>query len=142
MRVMIGAFLAAMALSAAADQNGIDYRQHTMDAVGGHMEALVEIAKGEVDHKSHVAVHTASLAALSNIAPDLFGPDTKDGDTDALPKIWEQPDAFKQRLADFRKAANDLDAIVKGGDMKDFGTALGTLGKACKGCHDNFKKKD
>ena len=142
MRVVIGVFTAALAMSAAADQNGIDYRKHVMDAVGGHMGALVEISKGQVDHKDHIPVHTAGLAALSNIAPDLFGADTKDGDTDALPKIWEKPDVFKQKLADFKKAANDLDALVKSGDMKDFGSALGAVGKACKSCHDEFKKKD
>jgi len=142
MRVVIGVFTAALAMSAAADQNGIDYRKHTMDSIGGHMQALGEIAKGQVDHKDHVPVHTAGIAALSNIAPDVFGPDTKDGDTDALPKIWEQPDLFKQKLADFQKAATDLDAIVKSGDMKNYGTALGALGKACKSCHDDFKKKD
>jgi len=142
MRVVIGVFSAALAMSAAADQNGIDYRKHVMDAVGGHMGALVEISKGQVDHKDHIPVHTAGLAALSNIAPDLFGADTKDGDTDALPKIWAEPDLFKQKLADFKKAANDIDGIVKSGDMKDFGTALGALGKSCKSCHDEFKKKD
>jgi cytochrome c556 len=142
MRVVIGVFMAAVAMSAAADQNAIDYRKHTMDAVGGHMQSLVQIAKGQVDHKDHIPVHTASLAALSGIAPDVFPPDSQDGDTDALPKIWKEPDAFKQRLADFKKAANDLDSIVKSGDMKDYGTALGALGKACKSCHDDFKKKD
>lgn len=142
MRVVIGMFTAALAVSAAADQNAIDYRKHTMESVGGHMGALVEIAKGQVDHKDHIPVHTAGLAALSNIAPDVFPPDSQEGDTDALPKIWKEPDVFKQKLADFKKAANDLDAIVKSGAMKDYGAALSTLGKACKSCHDDFKKKD
>ncbi len=92
MRILIGIIAAVLAVSAAADQNAIDYRKHVMDAVGGHMQALGAIAKGEVDHKAHIPVHTAALAGLSHIAPDVFGADTKDGDTDALPKIWEDPD--------------------------------------------------
>ena len=141
MRVWIGLFTAVFALTAAADQNAIDYRKHTMDAVGGHMQALGAIAKGEVDHKDHIPVHVASLAGLSHLAPDLFGVDSKDGDTDALPKIWEDPAAFKERLAAFQTAADDLDSIVKSGDMSKYGAALGALGKACKSCHDNFKKE-
>ena len=78
---------------------------------------------------------------LSHIAPDLFGADTKDGDTDALPKIWEDPAAFKERLTAFQTAADDLDAVVKSGDMTKFGASLGALGKACKSCHDTFKKE-
>ncbi len=142
MRILFGLFAAALAISAAADDNAVKYRQQTMDAIGGHMKDLVQIAKGEVDHKNHIPVHTAGLAALAGIAPDLFGPDSKTGaKTKALPKIWEQPEAFKQRLDDFQKAADHLDAVVKAGDMSTFGNALGGLGKACKGCHDDFKKE-
>jgi len=137
-------FLTAMvAVSAAADDNAVKYRQHTMDAVGGHMQALVQLVKGEVDHKDHITVHASSLAALSTIAPDLFGADSKTGaDTEALPKIWEDPDLFKQRLDAFRSSAQDLDAAAKTGDMAKIGAALGPVGKSCKGCHDDFKKKD
>src|SRR5215470_11555587 len=80
MRVVIGVFTAAMAMSAAADQNAIDYRKHTMESIGGHMGALVEIAKGQVDHKDHIPVHTAGIAALSNIAPSVFPADSQEGD--------------------------------------------------------------
>ena len=143
MRVLIGLMAAALACGAAADENAVKYRQHTMDAVGGHMSALAEIVKGEVDHKDHIGVHVAGLAALSGIAPDLFGADSREGaDTHALPKIWEDPDTFKQRLTAFRTAAVDLDAVVKAGDMTKFPAAFGALGKSCKGCHDDFKKKD
>jgi len=142
MRIWLGLFAAALAVSSAADDNAVNYRKHTMDAVGGHMKALVAIAKGEVDHKDHIPVHVSALAALSRIAPDLFGADSKTGkDTDALPKIWEDPAAFKERLDAFRMAAEDLDAIVKSGDMTKFGAALGALGKSCKSCHDTFKKE-
>ncbi len=142
MRILFGLFAAALAVSAMADDNAVKYRQHTMEAVGGHMQALVAIAKGEVDHKDHIPVHTASLAGLSRIAPDLFGPDSKTGaKTHALPKIWEEPDAFKQRLDDFRTAAEHLEAVVEANDMAKFGAALGALGKSCKGCHDDFKKE-
>jgi cytochrome c556 len=142
MRVLVGLLATVLAGSALADDNAVKYRQHTMDAVGGHMQALAEIVKGQVDHKDHIAVHASSLAALSGIAPDLFGADSKTGaDTKALPKIWEQPDVFKQRLDGFRTAAEDLDAVVKSGDMTNFGAAFGALGKACKSCHDDFKKE-
>ncbi len=143
MRILIGFIAAAMAFGAAADENAVKYRQHTMDAIGGHMQALAAIVKGEVDHKDHIPVHVASLAALSGVAPDLFGADSREGaDTDALPKIWQEPAAFKERLAAFRTAATDLDAVVKAGDMTKFPPAFGALGKACKSCHDDFKAKD
>lgn len=143
MRILIGFFAATLAFAAAADENAVKYRQNTMEAIGGHMGALAQIVKGEVDHKDHLPVHVASLAALSGLAPDLFGADSREGaDTEALPKIWEDPAAFKERLTAFRTAAMDLEAVVKAGDMTKFPPAFGALGKACKGCHDDFRKKD
>ena len=141
MRVLIGLIVMLLAGAAGADDSAaVKYRQNTMKAVGGHMGAVAAIAKGEVDHKGELPVHVSSLAALSGIVPDLFGPDAKGGD--ALPEIWAKPDDFKKRLSAFRTAAQDLDAMVKGGDMTNFGKALGALGNACKGCHDDFRKKE
>ena len=142
MRLLMTLFAATVSFAAMAQDNAVEYRKHTMHAVGGHMQALVAIAKGEVDHKDHLPVHVASLAALSGIAPDLFGADSRGGDTDALPKIWDEPEAFKKALDAFRTAAQDLDAIVKSGNMTNFGAGLGALGKSCKGCHDDFKKPE
>jgi cytochrome c556 len=127
------------ALGAGADENGAKYREHTMEAVGGHMQAAVAIVKGEVDHKADLAVHASSLAALSGIAPGLFGADTKGGN--ALPAIWDDPAAFQQRLDAFRTAAVDFDAVVSSNATDKLGAALGALGKACKSCHDDFKKE-
>ena len=142
MRVLVGLLTAGLAVSAAADDYGVKYRQHTMDAIGGHMNDLAAIVKGDVDHEDHIALHASSLAGLARIAPELFDPDTKTGaDTKALPKIWEQPDVFKQRLDAFRTAADDLDAVVKAGDMTKLGTAVGAVGRSCKSCHDDFKEK-
>jgi cytochrome c556 len=140
MRRWLGSIVVLCAAAANADDSdAVKYRQHTMTAVGGHMKAAVSLVKGEVDHKGDLAVHAAGLAALSRIAPGLFGADAKGGD--ALPKIWDEPDAFKERLDAFRSAAEAFDAAVKGGDAAMVGSALGKLGQACKGCHDKFRKE-
>jgi cytochrome c556 len=140
MRVVLGLIVILLAGAASAEESAaVKYRQSTMKAVGGHMGAVSAIAKKQVDHPGDLAVHVSSLAALSSIVPELFGPDAKGGD--ALPKIWSEPEEFQKRLDAFRTAAEDLDALVKGGDMTNFGQAVGALGQACKGCHDTFKKE-
>ena len=143
MRILIGFFAAALAFAAAADENAVKYRQHTMDAVGGHMQALAEIVKGEVDHKDHLPVHVASLAALSGIAPDLFGADSREGgDTDALPKIWEDPAAFKERLTAFRTAATDLDAVVKSGRHDEVPARIRRAGQGMQGLSRRLQEEN
>jgi cytochrome c556 len=134
-----GAGLLAAVLPAFADEGAVEYRQHVMDAVGGSMQAMVAIAKQEVPHSAHLGVHAHNMAALAGIVGDVFPPGSGEGDTEALPEIWSKPDAFKERLDAFTKAARDLDAVVASGDMSGFGQALGALGQSCKGCHDDFK---
>lgn len=136
---MFAAGILAASLPALADDGAVGYRQKVMDAVGGTMEAMVAIAKQEVPHSAHLAVHARNMAALATIVNDVFPPGSGEGDTEALPEIWSQPEAFKQRLDRFGQAARDLDAVVSSGDMSGFGEALGALGQSCKGCHDDFK---
>lgn len=141
MRAMLGLIVLLLTGAASAEESAaVKYRQTTMKAVGGHMGAIGAIAKGQVNHPGDLAVHTSSLAALSGIVPGVFGSDATGGD--ALPEIWSEPAEFKKRLDAFRTAATDLDALVKGGDMTNFGKAVGAVGDACKGCHDNFKKEE
>ena len=140
-RALIGAALVSSSVYAAADDVAIKYRQKVMDSVGGTMQAMSAIVKQEVTHPDHLAPLAHNMANLATIVPDVFPPGSGKGDTKALPEIWSTPAAFKERLDAFVDAAKKLDDVVKGGDMSAFPAALGTLGKACKGCHDNFKSE-
>jgi len=146
MRIVLRTFIALALLSsslgaAADDAAAIKYRQKVMDSVGGTMQAMSAIAKQEVAHPDHLAPLAQNMANLATIVPDVFPPGSGKGDTKALPEIWSTPAAFKERLDAFVDGAKRLDEVVKSGDMTGFPAALGTLGKACKGCHDNFKNE-
>jgi len=126
-----------MAAASYADEGAVDYREHTMEAVGGHMQAAVDIIRGKVSHASHLPIHAGALAELSEIVPSLFPEGSEGGD--ALPEIWSNPDDFAERLTTFQEAAVGFDAAVATGE--DIGPALQALGQACKGCHDNYRKE-
>jgi len=134
-----GIGLLTAGVPAAADEGAVKYRQKVMDAVGGTMESMVAIAKQEVPHTAHLAVHAGNMAALATVVSDVFPAGSGEGDTEALPEIWSEPEAFKEGLAEFIEAARALDAVVASGDMSGFGQALGALGQSCKGCHEEFK---
>ena len=138
LRALTIASALAVALPCAASQGDKDYRHHTMEAIGGHMQALFDILRGKVDHSEHLSVHAAALAELAEITPTLFPPGSGD-DTEALPAIWENPEDFAERLDAFKEAASNLrDAAGTGGDLR---AAAQQLGQACKGCHDSYRKK-
>ena len=133
--------VAVAAAPAFSDEATIKYRQSIYKSIGGHMGALAAIVKGEVPFTDDVGAHAQGLADLAQIAGHVFpeGSD-KGAETEALPVIWEKPDEFKKRVADFQAAAANLASVAKS-EPKGVAPAVGALGKTCKACHDDFRKK-
>lgn len=144
--LMLGLALAAFGLgvapAAAADAAGeLKYRKSVMKSQAGHFGGVLGVVKGETTNKAHLAAHAAALAESARMVGDVFPQGSNVGDSEALPVIWEKPDAFKEKVAALVKTTADLDAAAKGGDMAAVGAAAGAVGKSCGGCHDDFRKK-
>ena len=135
--LLSAAALGLLALSLGASEGAVEYRQHTMSAVGGHTQALFDILGGKVSHTDHLGAHADALKALSSVAPTLFPEGSQGAESDALAAIWEEPDDFAERLSTFGAAAANLsDVVSAGGEVMP---AAMQLGQACKGCHDNYR---
>ena len=131
------ATVALLALPLGADDGAIEYRKHTMQAVGGHTQAMFDVLTGKVDHGAHLTAHADALKGLSTIAMTLFPEGSGGDETDALPAIWEKPDDFAEKLAAFESAAANLsDVVAAGGEVMP---AAMQVGQACKGCHDDYR---
>jgi cytochrome c556 len=117
-----------------------DYRHNVMEAVGGHMQAIVKIAKNEVPYSTHLGVLASNMVGLAEISGDIFREGSEGGE--ALPAIWSEPEAFAKRLAAFQDAARDFNSVVVQDDKQRFGESLQALGQACKACHDDFREED
>lgn len=133
--------IATTAPTAAEPLADIKYRKLVMKALGGHMGSIVGIVKGEVVRKGHLERHANAIADIGQMTGDLFPKGSDMGETEALPVIWEKPAAFQERVEAMKKAGAALAAAAKGDNIKAAGTALGAVGKACGGCHKNFRKK-
>jgi len=135
MRKALFLVAAMIATTSLADEGAVDFRQHTMEAIGGHMQAAVDIIRQKVDHPDQLPLHSQALANLSNIAHTLFPAGSEGGD--ALPEIWSNGEDFANRLTAFQEAAQGFDAAVATGE--EIGAAVQKLGQACKNCHDNYR---
>ncbi len=133
--IALSAGLAAIAVS--ASEGEVNYRQHTMKAVGGHMGAIVDIVRGDVPHMDHLATHAKAMADLAEIAPTLFPENSKGGD--ALDAFWENAEDFKSKLEAFREAAAAFNDAAETGDRGEIMPAFLGVGQACKGCHDDYR---
>lgn len=139
-RLGVGIFwlgAALVGLPVSASEGEVDYRQHVMAAVGGHMQASADILRQKVPHQAHMSLHAGSLAGLAAVAGTLFPAGSEGGDT--LPATWQKPDDFSAKLRDFEEAAAGFQAAVNAGD--GVAPAFQQLGQSCKSCHDDYRAK-
>lgn len=146
----VGILLTALAVlvvpvaAAQADEAAIKYRKAAMRVLGGHMGSMAAIAKKQVPHADHFAVHAKGLAETAALIGDVFpeGSDKMAGDTEATIAVWEKPEDFKAAVDMLVKASAKLSDAAAGGDMGATMAAFGEVGKSCKNCHDNFREKN
>jgi len=60
--------------------------------------------------------------------------------TRAKPEIWSDSAKFKTAQDNMIKAVANLSAVSKSGNLDQVKTAFGDAGRACKACHDDFRK--
>jgi len=145
LRAIVFSFLAVFAVSvanaqSASEEQAIKFRKSVMKSVGGAMGGMAAVVKGEVSAE-HAVPLAHTMYEVSKVVPHVFPEGSDFGETAALPVIWAKPAEFKLAVAAFQAAALNLSKASHGGDMQAFGQAFGELGKACKGCHENFRKK-
>lgn len=126
-----------VAIAVSASEGEVNYRQHTMSAVRGHMQAIVDIVRGDVPHMDHLATHASAMADLAEIAPSLFPESSKGGD--ALDAIWEDAEDFASKLNAFKEATAAFKTAAESGERGEIMAAFRGLGQACKGCHDDYR---
>jgi cytochrome c556 len=135
----ITAVLLVAPVQAADPQDLIDYRNSVMRAIGGHSAASVAIVRGQVEHDEHQLQHAEALVATTRMITALFPADSAEGDTDALARIWEEPEAFSAAVANTEQAAEAfLTAVNEGGDI---GSAIRDLGMSCRSCHQDYRAR-
>ena len=105
------------------------------------MSATVAILKGKTANKANLQAHADGLVALATLMPTVFAKGSAVGKTTMLPKVWDEPAKLNAAIKAFQGAAAGLQGAAMSGDMKSLAAAVGTLGKTCKDCHGEFRKK-
>lgn len=125
----------------------IKARQGDMQLRAFNTKQLVGMAKGKIPYdakKAQVAAdNLKTLLGMKNAA--LWGEGTSTNeyanDTAALQKIWETWPKMAESGKAYAKAVNAV-AAAAGKGKDSLAKAAGELGKACKSCHDDYRKKD
>lgn len=137
---VVGLCLFGAAAAVSAQDFGAD-RESTMKKIGGSLGALSAIAKGEKPYDAEVVKTSLTTVSESiKVFPTYFPEGSEQASEEASPKIWENKADFEARAA---KLGADADALLAElpADQAAVGVALGTLGKNCAACHENYRLK-
>lgn len=144
-RAIVVAAAAAVLLPAAAlaEKNpAIGYRHALMDLVYANFGPIGAMVKGEIPwDDARVAGYGKDLKAIASLNAMRGWPAGSEGG-DSLPEIWTRMDEFQKKMEAFQAEASKLGDVAASGDRDAIKAQFGATGKACKSCHDAFKKDD
>jgi len=137
---------AAVAQSGSAEQKAVEERQALFKEIEKTFKPVGEMLKRKQPYDAALVEQSATqLQPLAKKIPDAFTVDTtkaKDIKTKARDNIWTNMPDFKAKADNLVKALAGLSEAAKAGDEKAFRPAAIAVGRACSGCHDNYKDSD
>lgn len=114
-------------------QAAIEARQELMGSNAGVMGSIADLS-------GHEAV-AAAQTLVDNFTrlPTLFPEDSMEGETRALPLIWEDWEGFEAQVAMAKEAAEALLAATQSGDEAAIASATEAMGGQCGACHSKYR---
>ena len=136
----------ATALPAAAQfakpEDAIKYRKAAFTVMAAHFGRVAGMANGKIPFDAKMAADNAEIATMMSKLPYAGFVDGSDkGDTKAEPKIWTERDKFNAAATKMQEEMVKFNVVAKGGNIDAIKAAVGDTGKACKACHDNYRKE-
>jgi len=136
----------AIALPAAAQfakpEDAIKYRKAAFTVMARHFGIVAGMANGKIPFDAKAAADNAEIATVMSKLPYAgFVEGSDKGETKAEPKIWTEKDKFNAAATTMQEAMAKLNVTAKGGNLDAIKAAVGETGKACKACHDTYRKE-
>jgi cytochrome c556 len=133
---------AGIALAAVSGAEAIKARRALMRADGEATKQINQMLRGKAPF--NLATVQKTLKTYQNAAtkePLLFPPDSKTGDTNALPAIWED-DNMADLQARFKKFGADATAALAAiKDEASFKATMPGVLDNCEACHEKYHAK-
>jgi cytochrome c556 len=147
----VGACATSIAYAQMKPESAIRARQSIMRVMALNFGPVAQMAQGKrAFNKDVFAANALRLESVWAMNVTRFFPAGSDkpvagskiaGFTRAKPEIWSDMDKFKQAYDTLGQALGKLSKAAKSGDEGAMKAAAGGVGKACKGCHDDFQAK-
>lgn len=141
--VIIVAGALAVSGAAAALAGPVEERKELMKSNKDALKVLVPMAKGEAPFDEDRAIEALrSIQEVPDKFVELFPEGSGDHPkTEAAPKIWEDKEGFIKSAEDLKSASAETIEAAREGPEAFKAAVFGSLGKACKNCHDDYRIK-
>jgi cytochrome c556 len=148
--IFAGVALALMASSATAQivgktEDQIRWRQSAYTTMAWSMNRIKANVEGTFNKEQVVEAANVIQAIANSKMGALYQPGSDKGkgweDTRLKPEFFTDKETLGKVAGAFNKAANEMAKAAASGDQLAVTDAFDALGKSCKGCHDNFKRK-
>ena len=130
---------------AADPEEVIDYRKGAMQVTKYHFGTIADMLKGKIEYdQAAVEKHADVVQMMSTLVANQFpeGTDALAGETNALLEIWDKPDEFADKVAEFEETSKVLVDAANSGDKGELAAAVKDVGSSCKACHDDFRRDE
>jgi cytochrome c556 len=126
----------------AKPEDAIKYRKGAFTVMAAHFGRVAAMANGRIPFDAKSAADNAEIATMMSKLPYVAFVDGSDkGDTKAEAKIWAEQDKFRAAAAKMQDEMAKLNVTAKAGNQDAIKAQVGEVGKACKGCHDSYRKE-
>jgi len=141
--LVFGLAAASQVHAQAKPEDLVKQRKAGMTMIAKYFGPIGAMVQGKIPYNADVVARNgAYLEVLAKLPWDGFQASTANvQDTKAKPEIYQNMTKFNRAADTMEDAMAKLVAAAKSRDEAAVKTAFGGVGKACKGCHDDFRSK-
>ena len=119
----------------------ISYRRNVMKSIAANMGGIGDILKNRLPLNAHLADHAKNVERNAAMIAKAFEKKVNDDKAGgAKDDIWKDMAKFKEKADTLTKEAGALATVMGGGDGAAIMGQLQKVGKACKSCHEDYRK--
>lgn len=138
--ILLSCVAALAATAAFAQADVIKARQEAMKATGGKTAVVGKMLKGEDQFDLAKVKDTLNqYVMVGEKGPSMFPAGSQNGDTAALPAVWQNKAEFDAKFAKLAADAKAALATIK--DEASFKATMPGVMKNCGSCHETFRAK-
>lgn len=124
----------------------IKWRQSAYQVLAWNSARIKSNVEGQFNKDDVIRAANSTAAIANSGLGALYATGTEQGkgwhDTAVKPELFSDGKRVGEAAGNFVKEANELAKVAAGGDQAAVKAQFAKLQASCKGCHDDFKKKD